>query len=254
LDLVLQHDGEVRKVDWLADDRIVTGSFDGTARIWSATDGAVLKRFEHPDYVEDLAFTSDATRLVTACKDGAVRVWSLETGKPILPPLRHPGSLVAVAVSPGGLIAAGGREHVVRFWNLESGRSSDIVIEHEAEVNDVAFSPDGRWLLTASRDSTVRLWSVATGEQIGPSLVRGAYPFECAFSRDGQRVVVADSPGVRLLDLPSFPAAGLTNARLWIEVITRMRMDEDGIATWLSPDIWRAKSAELETLGGRPVR
>jgi hypothetical protein len=51
-----------------------------------------------------------------------------------------------------------------------------------------------------------------------------------------------------------FPERGLTNARLWIEVITRMEMDAKGIVGWLGADTWRAKSELLDKLGRRPVR
>ncbi len=46
----------------------------------------------------------------------------------------------------------------------------------------------------------------------------------------------------------------LRNPDVWIEVLTRMEMDDDGIVSWLDSDKWRAKRERLAKLGGRSVR
>ena len=131
------------------------------------------------------------------------------------------------------------------------GHQTGVVLAHYGLVGDVTFSADGRWLLTASADGTVRLWSTDTGEQIGPNLlpVSDAMPFECVFSSDGRRAVIADhTNGTWIIDLPAQLDQPHPNPRLWIEVITRMEMDEHGTMTWIEPDDWLDKSQRLAAL------
>src|SRR5262249_49437346 len=65
-------------------DRIVTSSFDKTARIWDVGTGsevAVLRG--HKDAIETAMFNPDGTRVITAARDGTARVWNATSGEQI---------------------------------------------------------------------------------------------------------------------------------------------------------------------------
>jgi WD40 repeat protein len=47
-----------------------------------------------------------------------------------------------------------------RLWSAETGDELAVLRGHESAVYHAAFSPDGKWVVTASRDSTTRLWLV----------------------------------------------------------------------------------------------
>jgi WD40 repeat protein len=58
--------------------RVVTASFDNTARIWDAESGkeiAVLKG--HTSFVSSAAFSGDGKRVVTASGDNTARIWDV---------------------------------------------------------------------------------------------------------------------------------------------------------------------------------
>ncbi len=56
--------------------RVVTASWDKTARVWDAVTGKSLSRpFEHQDRVWSAAFSPDGTRVVTASWDRTAQVW-----------------------------------------------------------------------------------------------------------------------------------------------------------------------------------
>jgi hypothetical protein len=56
--------------------RVVTASWDHTARVWDAATGAAIAVLEgHESDVRSAAFSPDGTRVVTASGDGTARVW-----------------------------------------------------------------------------------------------------------------------------------------------------------------------------------
>ncbi len=257
LGITFPHQADITSVTFSRDGRLIaTGSEDHTARIWQGQTGqAVGAAFEHSDEVMDVVFSPDASVLVAACGDSAAHLWSVQTGKEILKPLRHRASVTSVDISPdGNLIATGSSDGTARLWYAWSGEATGIVCEHESDVTDVTFSPNGHWLLTTSADGAGRLWSVDAGEQIGASFSSGRFVAEGAFSPDGTRVVLASEAGIIVAQVPRPLTHELQDAGLWIDVLTWMQMDENGIVSWLDNENWRAKREQLEKLGGPPVR
>src|SRR5262249_29004515 len=78
------HDTGVRSATWSPDGaRIVTGSYDKTARVWEVANGKELSRLEgHGDAVRSATWSPDGARIVTAAfEDRTARVWEATTGK-----------------------------------------------------------------------------------------------------------------------------------------------------------------------------
>ena len=77
--------GHARLVDSAAfspdGSRIVTSSWDATARMWDAKTGAALTNLSgHRSWVNSAAFSSDGDRIVSASWDKTARVWDAKTG------------------------------------------------------------------------------------------------------------------------------------------------------------------------------
>src|SRR5271170_6927233 len=118
------HTGLVNSVAFSPDgSRIVTASWDTTARMWDAKTGAALATLSgHKFWVNSAAFSPDGGRVVTTSWDKTARVWDAKTG-------------AALAVLSG----------------------------HTGPVNSARFSPDGSRVITASNDNTARVWDAKTG-------------------------------------------------------------------------------------------
>ena len=83
------HTGYVNSASFSPDgSRIVTGSWDNTARVWDAKSGAeVLTLKGHTSGVMSASFSPDGSRIVTASKDQTAKVWDarpLQEGKSVL--------------------------------------------------------------------------------------------------------------------------------------------------------------------------
>jgi Tol biopolymer transport system component len=208
--------------------RVVTASFDSTARVWrvGAPERAMVLR-GHANRVRSAAFSPDGQRIVTASDDGTVRVWRADgAGSPVV--LRGHGAPVTSAeFSPDGRrIITASADGTARLWPADGSGPPVVFTSRQAPLNHAVFSPDGRWI-AASNDSTVQLWRTD-----GPSgswiVLRGhaGRVRSAAFSPDGQRIVTASDDGT---------------ARVWggKGTVLRVLRNPSGAAMWsaaFSPD------------------
>ena len=99
--------------------RIVTASWDNTARVWSAAGGQLLARIEgHTASVWNAAFSSDGQRIVTASGDNTARVWDAATGHLLARLEGHKDSVVHGEFSRDGRILTASRDGTARVYRV----------------------------------------------------------------------------------------------------------------------------------------
>lgn len=213
------HGGPVRSAVFSPDGKtIATAGEDKMVVLWDfETSGNLFysTMIEHPNYVMNLTFSPDSKLLVTACKDGVARIYQVEQWKthegewkPITELRDHKKSVRSVAFSPNGsLIATGSEDNSVRIWSQAGDGTWKTIREikgpsatqagteklpgHTNFVQSVAFSSNGKFLVSASRDTTAKVWKVGTWELLetlqDENVVRGA-----VFSPDDQLIVTGN--------------------------------------------------------------
>jgi WD40 repeat protein len=112
----------------------VSGSMDGTVRVWDVAAGTMIRT---------LAGHTDKVYAVATSGDGP---WAL----------------------------SGAKDHTLRLWDLTSGECRKVLEGHESVVRGVAFVPGGRHAVSASEDKTVRLWELETGRSVATAATSGA--------------------------------------------------------------------------------
>src|SRR5262249_30778125 len=117
------HTELVTAVAWSPDGtRLVTASWDSTARVWDANTGkqlAVLKG--HTNRLESAAWSPDGTRILTTGEDKTARGWEADRGKGVHVLTGHWDEVRSASWSPDGwrvLTAAGS---VARIWDAGNG-------------------------------------------------------------------------------------------------------------------------------------
>ncbi len=226
------HTGMVRSVAFLPDGRrALSGSWDGTMRLWDLEPAKELRRFDgHTRGINGLAVTPDGRRAVTASGDTTAAVWDLESGRLLRRFERHSGFVECVAISADGRRAlTGSADRSARLWDLETGAEVRALLGHAAgvrgvaitgsadrsarfadqeigtqirelvghtkSVRSVAFLPDGRRALTCGEDQTVRLWDLETGHEIAVFSGHKAPVMSVAASPDGRTAISAGGEG-----------------------------------------------------------
>jgi predicted NACHT family NTPase len=164
--------------------KVLTGSWDKTARLWDAETGAQLQTFKrHTDHdlcastdvecglVDSVAISPDGRWALTGSFDKTARLWDTQTGAE----LRHfdiPSEAVNVDVTSvafsqdAHMVLTGSSDRSVLLWDAETGKELQHYDGCSAWVNSVAFSPDGRKVLAGGDDGTARLWDRETGKEL----------------------------------------------------------------------------------------
>ena len=152
----------------LSGDRIVSGAFDKTVRVWHARTGQLIHTLEgHTDEVTSVALSGD--HVVSGSWDQTVRVWDTSTGQLLHTLEGHTNGVPDVAIE-GNRIASGSQDQTVRVWDAHTGQPIYTLEGHTNGVTCVAIEGDrivsGEGRTTAEVGDTVRVWDLRTGQPI----------------------------------------------------------------------------------------
>ena len=169
--------------------RILTASWDETAKLWDAGSGKLIASFAHQGIVHHAAFSPDGARILTASADKTAKLWDAGSGKLIVS-FGHQDEVNNAKFSPDGTrILTASRDKTAKLWDATSGKLI-VSFSHQGEVHDAEFSPDGGRILTASWDKTAKLWDAASGKLIASFEHQGIVN-RAEFSPDGGRILTA---------------------------------------------------------------
>jgi Tol biopolymer transport system component len=149
--------------------RVVTASFDKSARIWDADSGTEIALLNgHTRSLLGAGFSPDGKRVVTASVDDTARIWDADSGKEIALLKGHTNSVGNAGFSPDGKrVVTASIDSTARIWDADSGGEIALLKSHTLGVWSAGFGPDGKRVVTAS-DDAARIWDAAWA-----TLVRG---------------------------------------------------------------------------------
>ncbi|MBI3915120.1 MAG: TIR domain-containing protein [Chloroflexi bacterium] len=161
------HTDSVNIASFSTDEKLViSGSRDGTARIWEASTGkSVVELIGHTASVNSAEFNPDGMLVVTGSDDGTIRLWEAITGKNVAI-LRGDTLPVRRAVfSPSGrYILSTSDDGTVRIWDTVTSKEIMNMPGKNTKIYAAVFSPDSEFVLTAGLSWT--MWHISTGEKI----------------------------------------------------------------------------------------
>jgi WD40 repeat protein len=181
----------------------VTGSQDGTTRVWSIDGRRIAEATGHSTEISAVSFSLDGRRFVTGARDNA-RVWDAETGKQLAVFERQKGMVrTALFVADGSAVVTTSDDATAVVWNTITGQQVATLAGHATNLKTARFLPGGTAVLTVGADRTARVWQFREG----PTAIR-KYPGptqkidQAQYSRNGELIAAISQDGfVRIWDV-----------------------------------------------------
>ena len=217
LALLLGHEGEVKSIAYDSGERhLVTGSADGTAKIWDARGNLLADLQGHQGAIYSAVFAVDGESIVTAGRDGTARLWNIN-GEPLAILQGHGNRVMSAVFSPDGEeVLTASWDGTARLWN-KKGRTKVTFSGHKKPLTSAVFDRGGSCILTTSHDHTARLWK-KDGTLLETLTGHEAAVNSAVFSADGERILTASQDGTaRLWDAQGNPLVSLRGhtAAVW---------------------------------------
>jgi WD40 repeat protein len=156
--------------------RVVTASWDHSARLWDAQSGQPVATLDahsagdlggHTATVNCAVFAPGGGQVLTASEDGTVRLWDVQS-RHVLRVFRghQAGVTRAIFSQSGRQFVSASRDGTACLWSLDNDAQPLRLQGHAAAVLDVCFSADEQFVVTGSADNTARIWDAATGREL----------------------------------------------------------------------------------------
>jgi guanine nucleotide-binding protein subunit beta-2-like 1 protein len=197
-DVVISSDGQFA----------LSGSWDGTLRLWDITTGSTTRRFVgHTKDVLSVAFSVDNRQIVSGSRDKTIKLWNTlgECKFTIGDPEGHKEWVSCVRFSPvtqNPIIVSGGWDKVVKVWSLTNCKLKNNLIGHTGYINTVTVSPDGSLCASGGKDGVAMLWDLAEGKRLY-SLDAGDIIHSLTFSPNRYWLCAATQQSIKIWDLES---------------------------------------------------
>jgi WD40 repeat protein len=147
--------------------RIITGSSDGSIRLWDLEGGAQIGEEwrDENKAVCSMALSPDGKTIASGGVEDSVRLWDVETRKVIAKWTGHTYVVCALCWSADGeRVASGSWDGTAKFWDVERDKTILTIKTGQGWVYAVMYSPDSSKLTTGgNKEYRLKIWDAKNG-------------------------------------------------------------------------------------------
>ncbi len=142
---------------------LASGGEEGRAKVWRATDGALLWDFNTGTAVRGLDIAPDGSTLTDVLFERTVQFWNLSDGSQLASFLGHSAYMYAVRYLPdGSLVVTGGTDGLMKFWQIPNNTPMRTISSPEW-IRCIAVTRDGQMIASGGQNGGIRIWRLADG-------------------------------------------------------------------------------------------
>jgi WD40 repeat protein/serine/threonine protein kinase len=189
------HTRTVLSVDFFRDGKkLVSGSEDGTVRVWDVAKGQELSNLPAHPVVASVAVSPKSKQFASAGSDGTIKVWDAALAKSFWTRHKQVGAalLMLSQTGPFGvppkLYLAPPELPLIHLW-----RNNLTIGQGPSPYKALAYSPDGKWL-AAGCSRGVTVYEAASGRSLVQWTLPGAVN-QVAFDSAGKHLVTVNANG-----------------------------------------------------------
>ncbi|KAI8637163.1 WD40-repeat-containing domain protein [Parasitella parasitica] len=201
---------DVTTLDWNpSGSLLVTGSYDGQARIWTQKGQLRFVMAHHRGPIFSLKWNMKGDLILSGSADTTTIIWDPETGEMKQQFELHSLAILDVDWMDNTTFASCSSDKTIYVCRVGSAKPLKKWVGHEDEVNAVRWDPTGQYLASCSDDMTTKIWSMASDEPI--QVIRGhsLQIYTLQWAPYTQKDISSSSP--RILATASFDAT----VRIW---------------------------------------
>ena len=179
--------------------KLISGSFDKTARIWDVRSGKMLHELKgHTEFIYAVAFSPDGSKAITGSDDETLKLWDVHSGRLITTMKGHKGDVRSVGFTPDGqYILSGSKDKTIRMWKGNTGAFIKVLAEQNRNVGSLSISPNGSMVLsgasTGSGTLSNNVYSIPSGNKLRSFTKHNNIVLATAISPDNTLAATGDS-------------------------------------------------------------
>lgn len=147
---------------------LVTGSGDGTVKIWDTASRECVKTIKLEDSFGKtaVAVSPDNSHLLVGDEVGGITCWDMSNWEQKYKVSHPPRRVKRIIYSPTGKQFATAAEDVsIRIWEAKNGKPMYQLAGHRSNVNAIVYNHRGDILASGSDDTSIKLWNSNTGKE-----------------------------------------------------------------------------------------
>lgn len=156
------HSGYVTALEYLNTDLIVSGSWDGTIKMWFISTGQTIRTINTGYWVYSLLRLNDGIHFAAGI-NGVINIYNINTGNLNRTLSGHTWYVFDLVQIRNDLLASSAGDNTVRLWNLTTNANIFVLRGHTNEVVGLRLVTFDI-LASSSYDSNVILWNITSGQ------------------------------------------------------------------------------------------
>eukprot|EP00899_Mesostigma_viride_P010093 jgi/Mesvir1/19085/Mv12838-RA.1 len=151
---------------------IVSGSDDGTAKLWDMRQRACVQTFPDKYQITAVSFSDGSDKIYTGGISNDIKVWDLRRNEVVMSLSGHIDTITGMKLSPdgGAYLLTNAMDNTLRVWDMRPYAPQNRCVKifsghvHNFEKNLLKcdWSPDGKMVTCGSGDRMVNIWDTTT--------------------------------------------------------------------------------------------